>query len=120
MNAEPADGVRSSVHRGGTIEEPHVLLAVHVVPGASRSEIVGLEGETLKIRVAAPPTRGKANKELIRLLASALGVRKSQVEIVSGQKAHHKRVRVEGITGSTVSALLRPEQAPRSTSDVEL
>jgi uncharacterized protein (TIGR00251 family) len=110
MNRGPDHSVPGSVRRGGTTEEPVVLLAVHVVPSASRSEIIGLEGETLKVRVAAPPTRGKANKELIKLLAGALGVSKSQVEIVGGQRARHKRVEVRGVSGSTALALLQPEQ----------
>ncbi len=120
MNPGPDDNVPSRVRCGGTAEEPVVLLSVHVVPRASRSEIVGLEEETLKVRVAAPPTRGKANKELIKLLAGALGVSKSQVEIVSGQKARHKRVRVRGVSGSTMLALLQPVRAPRWASDGKL
>jgi uncharacterized protein (TIGR00251 family) len=83
-----------------------VILSVRVVPKASRSEIVGLEGDTLRVRVAAPPERGKANKELIKLLAGAFGVRNNQVEIVSGQKARRKRVRVEGVDSRTVLTLL--------------
>jgi uncharacterized protein (TIGR00251 family) len=120
MDPGPHDSAATNVRRGATAEEPVVLLSVHVVPKASRSEIVGLEGETIKVRVAAPPTKGKANKELIKLLAGALGVTKSQVEIVSGQKARHKRLRVHGVSGSTVLALLQPEQVPRSNSNVEL
>lgn len=120
MSPGPDDSVPSSVRRGGTGEEPVALLAVHVVPRASRSEIIGLEEETLKVRVAAPPTRGKANKELIKLLAGVLGVSKSQVEIVSGQRARHKRVRVRGVSGSRMLALLQPEQVPRSASDGKL
>jgi uncharacterized protein (TIGR00251 family) len=86
-----------------------VILSVGVVPKASKSEIVGFEGETLKVRVAAPPVKGKANKELTKLLAATLGVRNDQVEIISGQRARRKRVRVDGIDGQTVLALLQPE-----------
>jgi uncharacterized protein (TIGR00251 family) len=113
MDPRPDNSVPTSVPRGGGMEDAAVVLAVHVVPKASRSEIVGVEGETLKVRVAAPPTRGRANKELIRLLATALGVSKSQVEIVSGEKARRKRVRVHGVSSSTVLALLRSERIPR-------
>jgi uncharacterized protein (TIGR00251 family) len=108
MNREPDSDSPGGVCREGTTAEPVVLLAVHVVPRASRSEIVGLEGQTLKVRVAAPPTRGKANKELIKLLAGTLGVSKSQVDIVSGQKARHKRVEVRGVNASAALELLRP------------
>ncbi len=68
---------------------------------------MGLEGDTLKVRVAAPPVKGKANRALIRLLAKALGVSSSQVEIVSGHKARHKTVRVCGADADAVSDLLR-------------
>ena len=46
-----------------------VVIPVRVVPSASKSEIVGLEGETLKVRVAAPPVKDKANRALVKLLA---------------------------------------------------
>jgi uncharacterized protein (TIGR00251 family) len=118
MNRGPDHSATGGVRRGGTTAEPVVLLAVHVVPSASRSEIVGLEAETLRVRVAAPPTRGKANKELIKLLAATLGVRKNQVEIVGGEKTRHKRIEVRGISASAALALLQPQQAPGSTSDV--
>jgi hypothetical protein len=63
--------------------------------------------------VAAPPEKGKANKELIKLLAGALGVRKDQVEIVSGQRARRKRVRVDGVDSRTVLALLQSDELTR-------
>jgi uncharacterized protein (TIGR00251 family) len=90
-----------------------VILSVRVVPKASRSEIVGLEGDTLKVRVAAPPERGKANKELIKLLAGAFGVRNDQVEIVRGHRARRKRVQVEGIDSRTVLTLLKSDRLSR-------
>lgn len=86
-----------------------MILSVRVVPKASKTEIVGLEGKTLRVRVAAPPEKGKANKELIKLLAGTLGVRNDQVEIISGQRARRKRVRVDGIDSQTVLALLQSD-----------
>jgi len=70
------------------------LLLVAVVPNASRTEIVGWQGDALKIRLAAPPVDGKANKELIRCLAKNLDVRKSEIEIVSGHMNKRKRIKL--------------------------
>ena len=59
-----------------------LTLRVRVVPRAKKNEITGVEGETLKVRIAAQPVRGKANEALGEFLAQALGIRKRQVEIV--------------------------------------
>lgn len=73
----------------------HLLITVHVQPGAKRTEVVGAHGEALKIRLAAPPVDGKANKALIDFFAEAFGVPTRDVEIVTGQAARSKRVRVQ-------------------------
>jgi uncharacterized protein len=59
-------------------------LKVKVVPGASRSDVVGWLGDALKVRVAAAPERGKANAAVITLLAQTLGVSERDVRLVSG------------------------------------
>jgi uncharacterized protein (TIGR00251 family) len=71
-----------------------VVLTLHIQPGAKRTEIVGLHGEALKIRLAAPPVDGKANAALLAFIAERLGVAKSQVELVSGETSRAKRVKV--------------------------
>jgi uncharacterized protein len=76
---------------------------VWVVPGASRSEITGMHGEVLRVRVAAPPEGGKANKAVEALLSEATGAR---VRLVSGASSRRKRLLVEGSTVSDVSAAL--------------
>ena len=81
-----------------------VELAIRVQPGAKRSEVVGLVGSELKVRVAAPPVDGKANQALGRFLASELGVGKRAVEIVRGERSRSKVVRVTG-TDLDVSSL---------------
>ena len=75
-----------------------VRLALHVQPGASRSELAGLHGGALKIRVAAPPVDGAANGELIRFLAALFGVARSRVAVVSGAGARRKTVVVQGVS----------------------
>ena len=77
-----------------TENEESITFAVRLVPRASRSEIAGEHDGALRVRVTAPPVDGAANDELIRLLAGALGVPRSSVEIRSGQSSRLKQVRV--------------------------
>jgi uncharacterized protein (TIGR00251 family) len=72
-------------------------LSLRVVPGASKNEIIGWIGEELKIRVAAPPEAGKANQRVCELLASALGVGKGAVTLVTGALAKRKIVAISGL-----------------------
>jgi len=62
------------------------------------SKIVGLEGDTLRVRVASPPVDGSANQDMIKLLSRGLGVRKDRIEILSGQRSRLKTVRIHGMT----------------------
>lgn len=78
------------------------VLTVHVQPKASRTECVGLHGEALKIRVAAPPVEGAANEELIRFVAHTLEVSTSSVRIESGTTGRHKRIMIKGMTTQQV------------------
>ncbi len=71
---------------------------VHVQPRARRREIAGTYRGALKVRVTAPPLAGRANEELVWLLAETLGVPRSAVEIVAGETSRRKRVRVHGLT----------------------
>lgn len=71
-----------------------LTLALHVVPGARRTEIAGTHGTALKVRLAAPPVEGRANAELLRFLAAAFGVPRGRVELVRGEASRDKLVRV--------------------------
>ncbi len=79
-----------------------VTFAVRVVPRSSRNQIIGVEGGALKIKLTAPPVEGAANAALIEFIAEWLGVRRSAVSIVSGDKARNKIVKVMGVTRSQV------------------
>ena len=81
-------------------------LKVKAVPGASRSEIVGRLGAALKIRVAAPPEGGKANREILDLLAERLGLPAASVTLVSGAASSAKVVELRGITAEQAWARL--------------
>ena len=69
---------------------------VSVQPGASKNEITGVQEDALKIRINAPPVKGKANRALIDFLAEKLGVKKSEVEIISGYTSKIKKIKVVG------------------------
>jgi hypothetical protein len=73
-------------------------LRLRVSPGAARSEIVGRYEEGWKVRVSAPPDRGRANEAVVALLGEALGVGRGAVRVVSGRAARDKVVEVEGLT----------------------
>ena len=87
--------------------EGRVRFAVRVQPRASRSEIVGVHGDALKVRLAAPPVEGAANVALVELLADALGVARRNVRIVSGATARAKIVEVDGTSVENIRRLAR-------------
>jgi uncharacterized protein len=72
-------------------------LRLRVVPGSGSTGIVGRHGEGWKVRVAAPPERGKANEAVVRLLARTLGLPARSVTLVSGHAGRDKMVEVAGI-----------------------
>jgi len=76
-----------------------ITLTLHVQPGAKRTDVAGLHGEALKIRLAAPPIEGRANEALLRFIAESFGVTLRQVELKQGGQSRHK---VVAITGSKI------------------
>ena len=74
-----------------------VRLSVRLTPRASREEIAGFEGETLRVRVTAPPVEGRANRALVRLLAKRLGLPRGAVRVVTGQTSRSKVVAIDGL-----------------------
>lgn len=75
-----------------------VEFEVKVVPGSSRTAVAGEYGAKLRVNVAAPPEKGKANKMLVEFLAEALAVRKNDITIVRGEATPVKRIRIAGIS----------------------
>lgn len=73
-----------------------LLLHLHIQPGAKKTEVSGLHGVCLKIRLAAPPVDGKANECLLRALADWLDVPLRQVKLKSGETSRKKTVEVTG------------------------
>jgi hypothetical protein len=92
-----------------TIERPAgVEINFHIQPRGSRTEIVGVFGNALKIRIAAPPVNGQANAELIRFLSRQLGVPQQYVQVLSGVSSRHKRVFIKERTLLEIEPFLVP------------
>jgi hypothetical protein len=79
-----------------------VVFKVKAVPGSSRTAVGGLLDGMLKVKIAAPPEKGKANQRLIEFLAKELGVRKNAISIITGRTNPIKQVQVMGISGQTL------------------
>jgi uncharacterized protein (TIGR00251 family) len=85
-----------------------VTIQVQAQPGAKRTEVVGLYGDCIKVRLASPPVDGKANECLVEFLARRLGVKKGQIAITRGMSARRKHVFVAA-TGLQPAVLLEKE-----------
>ena len=77
-------------HRSGGV----ITLTLHVQPGAKHSGIVGLHGDALKIKLAAPPIEGRANEALLKFLADVFAVPLRNVELLHGGQSRHKVISV--------------------------
>ena len=77
-------------------------MALKVVPGASRDEISGWLGDSLKIRVRAPAESGKANAAVIKILAARLGLHQRAVNIISGSTSARKVIEIDNLSETEV------------------
>ncbi|MGZ3719443.1 MAG: DUF167 domain-containing protein [Bdellovibrionota bacterium] len=82
------------------------LLRVHAQPKASRSAVVGIHGDALKIAVQAPPVDSAANEAIRELLAELLRLPKSRVTLKSGEKSRRKTFLLAGLTAAAAQTLL--------------
>ena len=83
-----------------------VRVSLHVQPRSSRTEIVSAHGDAIKLRVAAPPVAGEANREVVRFLSKLLGVSAASIELLSGETGRRKVVEVRGVTVDFVRSKL--------------
>lgn len=90
-----------------------VRFSVRVQPRASRSEVAGVHGDAIKVRLSAPPVDGAANEALVALLADRLGVARRAVRIVGGASGRSKTVDVDGVT---IEAVRRLAEEPGSSA----
>ncbi len=82
--------------------QPSARLRVKVVPGSSRDEIVSRLGDAVKIKVTAPPEKGKANKALVELLADRLGLSADAISVVSGYSSASKVIAITGLDDEAI------------------
>jgi len=74
-----------------------VVLTLHAVPRSSTTALQGHHGDAIKIRLQAPPVKGKANAALVRFLSRLLGIPPRQIILISGESGRRKRVLVSGL-----------------------
>ncbi len=91
-----------------TVQPDGITLAVKVTPRAPCNEIGEPLGAELRVKVTAPPVDAAANEALIRLLAETFDCPRSKVQIVRGQTARHKLVKLHGLTAAAVQQKLNP------------
>ena len=85
-------------------------ISLRVYPSASRNEMLGFTDGVLRVRVSAPPIKGKANRELVTFLSRLLGVGKGSVNIIKGHTTRNKVVAIDGLSREEVMKrlLLKP------------
>ena len=86
------------------------VIEFKVTPKASTTEFADLKAEVIRVRVSAPPEKGKANKELIRFIAKRLGIPKTTVVLLSGKISRRKRIQVNGIGWEQVMRTLHEKE----------
>jgi uncharacterized protein len=87
--------------------EKTTKIAVQAHPGAKKNEVLRFEAGVWHLKIAAPPTEGKANKELIEFLSEILDVSKSRLSIEKGTTSHRKLISVQGLTQAIVDEKLK-------------
>ncbi len=92
------------------VEREQAKIVIHVQPNANQNKVVGFRDGVLQVRIAASPTKGKANQELVEFLSSFLGVSKSNLSIEKGMTSKKKIVAVEGLRQDWVLRLLEKYQ----------
>ena len=80
-----------------------VIVRIHLQPRASKTEICGIQGDELKVRVTSPPVDDAANRLCVDFFAKSFKLSRSAVTIISGHKSRHKRVHISGATLNDIS-----------------
>jgi uncharacterized protein (TIGR00251 family) len=83
------------------------VLAVRAVPGASAAKVMGLHGDELRVRVCSPPIDGRANDEVIEVLARAIGLRSRDVALLTGHSSRSKQLLI-ALSADELLVRLRP------------
>ena len=83
-----------------------VIVSLQVLPRSSRNQIVGLQGDLLRVKLTSPPVEGAANKCCCEFFAKQLHLAKSQVELLSGDKSRQKKILLRDVALAQVNAFL--------------
>ncbi len=73
-------------------------ISLHVYPSTNRTEVIGFRDGVLQVKVSSPPTKGKANRQLVALLSQLLGISKASVNIIKGHNIRNKVVTIDGFS----------------------
>ncbi len=87
--------------------EDGIVVSVKVQPNASKDMVVGEHADQLKIAVTVAPEKGKANKAVIKVLSKSLGVKSSDIEILSGETSRDKKVLIRNISEEDFNRIIR-------------
>ena len=79
------------------------MLHLRVYPNAGRNEVIGYKDGIWKVKVAAPPEKGKANRKLTSFLSQVLGVSQSSLTIVKGHTSRNKTVAISGLSQEEIT-----------------
>jgi len=89
-----------------SFSEGETRISLRVYPNATRNEVVGITNGVLGVKIAAPPVKGKANRELIAFLSQMLGVGRSRLSIIKGHASRNKVIAIDGLSPEEVKRLL--------------
>ena len=92
-----------------SISGNEVKISLCVYPNAIRNEVMGFTDGVLRVKVSAPPSKGKANRELITFLSRLLGVGKDSINIIKGHTTRNKVVAIDGLSREEVMERLSPK-----------
>jgi len=87
--------------------EGGIVVSVKVQPNASKDRVVGEHADQIKIAVTVAPEKGKANKAVIKILSQRLGIKNSDMQIISGQTSRDKKVFIKNITEEDITGLFK-------------
>jgi uncharacterized protein (TIGR00251 family) len=81
-------------------------IKIYVQPRASKTAVIGMHGDAVHIRLAAPPVDNAANEALVKLVAERLGIAKRQVRVVAGATSRRKIIEIDGMSAEAATRIL--------------
>jgi len=105
LSSNKRNGHRGRWQNNGKM--PTVRLEVYIQPRAAKTELAGLHGNLIKIRIAAPPVDNAANHALVEFIAERLGIAKRCVRVVAGAASRRKILEIDGVGADGIAAALR-------------